>query len=114
MREKICVELVASILRESPLLTGRPLILLCSFPKVAREGLTLVQVVDALKLSSNVVVSAVVAEGDTASQDSVNNQALVRKAFDWHKWPLQGATFIPTESNEHKEGAGPPELVQMS
>ena len=50
-----------------------PLILLCSFPKVAREGLTLVQVVDALKLSSNVVVSAVVAEGDTIQSINPTN-----------------------------------------
>ena len=32
------------------------------------------------------------------SDDVVTNQALVRRKDDWERWPLKGATFIPTEN----------------
>jgi hypothetical protein len=44
---------------------------------------------------SEVVVSAVVADDEETSAEQVTNQALVRKAVDWMRWPLKGATFIP-------------------
>jgi len=75
-----------------------PLVLLATFPKVAREGLELSQVVDALTQSSEVVVSAVVADDEESSHEQITNQALVRKAVDWSRWPLKGATFIPNNN----------------
>lgn len=53
---------------------------------------------------SDVVVSAVVADGEEASAELITNQALVRKAVDWQRWPLKGATFIPNADQQKADG----------
>lgn len=72
-----------------------PLALLATFPKVASEGLAPTDMVETLKDSSIVAVSAVVTPGD----EVVAGQVLVRKAVGWETWPLSGAVFIQPDGS---------------
>jgi len=66
-----------------------PVMLLSTFPKVSQEGLELPQVVEALQHSTAVTV-----QGTAAAPQ----QALVRRATDYARWPVKGAVFIPTDN----------------
>lgn len=73
-----------------------PLALLQSVPKVSRENLSLAQVTEALTHSGQLEVSSFVAPGTEPTRQAIDvAHALVRRAKDWAKWPLQGAVFIP-------------------
>ena len=54
-------------------------------------------------------MSSVVADGDDSSPELITAQALVRKAMNWHLWPLKGATFLQTDGpgDEGAEGQPP-------
>ena len=67
-----------------------PVLLLNTFPKVAREGLDVCDIVLELRASRAVTVSGT---------DVPAGQALVRRTRDYERWPLQGATFFSTECN---------------
>jgi len=82
-----------------------PLAMLAKFPKVARESLDVIQVIDALADSSSVIMRAVVAQGEKPTKlEQVAGRVLVRKAADWQSWPLAGASYVP--STEQPRAAG--------
>ena len=70
----------------------------------------LAAIVCAASFCRGVVVSAVVADGEEAEEDVIHQQALVRKAFEWQRWPLKGATFIPQADAGAEEGAEVPPM----